>query len=230
MRSLSALVVIVATGCMPAFGARPARVAPGPSLEVRESVALRSPSRGSCFDAFGDVACDFPMPLAVEASLAFGTRVSPEGRALSLGAGAANVAGTLSPFVELYQQRRAGESAWGVGVRVGVPTYDWTVHSVELRGEGPARGRVRRVRTTTFAALIGNAPDATRGTALTLAHSEGAAFSGRYITIVPSLFLGVQHAQGVAPQDGRLSAPRAPFRGAWSVTGGFGGSVRLHRR
>jgi hypothetical protein len=214
---------------MPALGARPARVSAGPSLELREAVAVRAPSRGTCLDAFGDFACDYPVPLSVEAVLAFGTRVSPDGRALSVGAGAASVAGTFSPFLEVYQQRRSGEAPFGIGVRVGVPTDAWAVHAVEIRGEGPARGRSRRVWTTTFAAQVGGPPDDTRGTVLSLGHAEGVALRGRYVAIVPSLFIGIQHAQGVAPQGGTLSSPRARFRNAWSLAGGLGGTIRLHR-
>lgn len=230
MRILTPLLLCFASACMPALGARPARVAPGPSLEVRETSAIRAPSRGTCFDAFGDIACDFPVPFAAEAVLAFGTRVSRNGRAQSIGAGAAYVGGSLTPFLEFYQQRRAGDSPWGVGVRLGVPINDWVVHAIEVRGEGPARRRTHRVWTTTFAAQSGGDPDATRGTALSLAHAEGVAFRRRYVTIVPSLFIGVQHAQGVAPAGPTLGSPPGPFRNAWSVTGGIGGSVRLHRR
>lgn len=215
---------------MPALSARPARVSPGLSLEVREAVALRAPSRGTCLDVFGDVACDFPMPFSVEAALAYGSRVSSDGRAFSVGVGAASVAGTLSPFVEAYQQRRGGDAPWGVGVRIGVPTYDWTVHAIEVRGEGPARGRLRRVWTTTFAAQLGGPPDDARGTVLSLGHAEGVALRARYLTLAPSLFVGVQHAQGVAPAGGVWSSPRVRFRNAWSFAGGIGGSVRLHRR
>lgn len=231
MRSLAfVLLPLLAGACMPALNARPARVSPGLSLEVREAFALRAPSRGTCLDVFGDVACDFPIPFSVEAALAYGSGVSPEGRALSVGLGAASVAGTFSPFLEAYSQRRGGEAPWGIGVRVGLPTYDWTVHAVEVRGEGPARGRLHRVWTTTFAAQLGGPPDDTRGTVLSLGHAEGVALRGRYLTIVPSLFVGVQHAQGVAPAGGVWVSPRERFRNAWSLAGGFGGSIRLHRR
>jgi len=223
------LLVCLTTACMPALAARPARVAPGPSLEVRESIALRTPSRGTCFDVIGDIACDFPFPSAVEAVLAVGSRVSPAGRALSLGGGITSSNGYAAPFIELYQQRRAGDDPWGLGVRVGVPVNDWTVHALEVRGEGRAFWELPRAWTTTLAAQTGGSPDRTRGTALSLAHAEGVVLRRRFVTIVPSFFIGVQHAQGLAPARRTPVEPPVQFRNAWSLNAGFGVSLRLQR-
>ncbi len=228
-KALAPLLVCLTSACMPALAARPARVAPGPSLEVREGFAVRTPSRGTCLDVIGDIACDFPFPSSVEAVLAVGSRVSPNGRAQSIGAGATSVGGSLAPFLEYYQQRRAGDAPWGIGVRLGVPVSDWVVHALEVRGEGPAYRQLQRAWTTTFAAQSGGVPDDPRGTALTLAHAEGVVLRRRYATIVPSLFIGVQHAQGVAPEDRTRGSPPARFRNAWSLSAGFGGTIRLHR-
>lgn len=223
------LLVCLTTACMPALAARPARVAPGPSLEVRGITAVRTPSRGTCFDIIDDVACDFPVPFMVEAVFAVGSRLSPNGRAQSVGAGVTSVGGWQTPFLEYYQQRRAGDAPWGIGVRLGVPVHDWAVHALEVRGEGRAFYELPRAWTTTLAAQTGGDPNGTRGTALSLAHAEGVVLRRRYATIVPSLFIGIQHAQGVARGRGTAGSPPTQFRNAWSLSGGLGVSLRLPR-
>jgi hypothetical protein len=227
LTSLSSFAVAgLWVGCMPALSARPARVHPGVTIDVRQALAWRSPSRGSCLGPSTDLLCDYPLLMATEIGAVYGTPAPDAARARSVGAG---VDVSRAPYVELYQQLGTVGRPWGIGVRGGGSVYGWSAHQLEVRGERVLTARQSVVWNTALVAQIGSRPDQTHGTVLTLAHSRGVIHRSRFLTTTSSLVVGVQRADGVAP-EARFTSPLKRFEPAWGVVAGIGGSVIFHWR
>jgi hypothetical protein len=178
-------------GCTSFTTVRSARVVAGPEVNIHASY---TPSPGDEAGWFWSLdcaqQCDHPIP-GGDAGFAYGVS-DGGGIPFALGAG---LNGT-SPYLEGYGQLYGSTStAFGLGVRLGIPVISWAQHQLYARVDMPLAGS-RLLWNPGLLYQTGNSPNGENpGSVVGLTNGFGVQFGDDRMSITPSLGVVWSRAQ-----------------------------------
>jgi len=213
----SLIVALTCTACIAMPAARSAETRPGPTVELSNSVAFAPGGTSRCVLSKPFFECS-ELLVGGSVGMTYGwiSAGRPAGRALGAGLSAAD--GRILPYLDYYQQQRAGESPRGLGARVATSIGGWTeVQAYARVDHWLASGRVITWNPAIIA-MTGRKDDFTAGTFVGLSNSIGLLTPRRRSALVPSLTLVVGRGHG----DHRVGQNARRFGPEWAVFGGVG--------